>query len=73
MDKCIWVYRPGTDNSHFAFTPCKPGFNFLSRLPYSKPYIGVADHYNGYNCPICGKKIQMDYSTINSEVNVNGI
>lgn len=64
MDKCIWIYRPGTSDTHFAYTPCKPGFNFLSKLHNSKPHVGVADYYNGRTCPICGKQIQMDYSNI---------
>lgn len=72
MDKCIWVYRPGTNGSHFAFTPCKPGFNFLSKLPDSKPYVGVADYYNGYSCPKCGKRIQVDYSNINCVTSDDG-
>lgn len=64
MRECVWIYRPGTDNTHFAFTTCRPGFNYLSKVSKSKPYVGVADFYNGYNCPICGNKIRMDYSNI---------
>jgi hypothetical protein len=67
-EKCIWKYRPGTNDSHFAFTPCRPGFNFLSKLSNSKPYVGVADYYNGYRCPICDKVIQMDYRNIEKEM-----
>ena len=28
---CKWKVREGTNNSFFAYTPCKPGFNYLSR------------------------------------------
>lgn len=64
MNECVWIYRPGTNDTHFAFTSCRPGFNFLSKVSKSKPYVGVADFYNDYNCPICGKRIRMDYSNI---------
>lgn len=67
MDECIWEYRPGTKDSHFAYTPCNPGFNFLSKLPDCKPYVGVADWYNGRTCPICGKRIKMDYRLIKED------
>lgn len=63
-EKCRWIYRPGTNNSHWAFTTCKSGFNYLSKLSNSEPYVGVADYYNGKQCPICGKPIEMDYSLI---------
>jgi hypothetical protein len=68
-EKCRWVYRPGTNNSHWANTKCKGGFNYLSRLKNSEPYAGVADYYNNKLCPICGKPIEMDYSLVNDFVN----
>ena len=61
---CRWIYRPGLNNSHWAYTTCKRGFNYLSKLHNSDPYIGVADYYNNSQCPICGKRIKMDYSII---------
>lgn len=61
---CRWIYRPGFNNSHWAYTTCKKGFNYLSRLQHSESYIGVADYYNNKQCPICGKRIKMDYSII---------
>lgn len=65
MDKCIWRYRPGTkEGVHYAFTPCNPGFNFLSKIIDEKQAIGVVDCYNGRKCPICGKPIEVDYSDI---------
>lgn len=64
MDTCKWIYRPGVNNSHFAMTPCKKGFNYLSKIPNSEPYIGVADFYNGKQCPICNKPIEIKYDVI---------
>lgn len=61
---CRWIYRPGTDNSHWAMTTCKKGFNYLSKLNDLESYVGVANYYNGRSCPICGKSIKMDYSII---------
>lgn len=68
-EKCKWVYRPGTNNSHYANTKCKGGFNYLSKLTNIEPYIGVADYYNNKQCPICGKIIEMDYSLVNDFLN----
>ena len=64
MDRCIWKYREGLNGSHYAFTPCKKGFSYLSRISESKSYVGVADYYNGITCPICGKQVQLDYSDL---------
>ena len=64
LKECVWVYRPGTDGSHWAYTPCQPGFNYLSKIARSEPLVGVADAYVGRICPICGGKIRMDYVTI---------
>ena len=63
-DYCVWVYRPGTSNSHWAFTTCKPGFSPLTRIPDSEPFVGCADFYNDCLCPICDKPIKMDYRNI---------
>lgn len=63
-EHCKWIYRPGTDNSHWADTTCKKGFNALTRIKNCEPYVGVADFYNGKKCTICGKPIQMDYTLI---------
>ena len=64
MDECCWIYRPGTNGSHWAYTVCRPGFNYLSKLPSGSPYVGVADFYNGKLCPICWRKIRMDYREV---------
>ena len=61
---CRWIYRPGTNNSHWANTTCKGGFNPLTRIKNCEPYVGVADFYNGKICMVCGKPIQMDYALI---------
>ncbi len=63
-DYCKWIYRPGTGNSHWAFTPCRPGFNPLTRISNSAPVDGCADWYNNRMCPICNKPIQMDYALV---------
>lgn len=64
---CNWKYRPGTNNSHWAYTPCKSGYNPLTRIKDCEPYIGVADYYNNKMCPICGKPIKIDYGVIKEE------
>lgn len=51
---CKWVVREGTNNTFWAYTTCKPGFNYLSRIHEAKDIIPA---YNGRLCPICGKKI----------------
>ena len=61
---CRWVYRPGTNNSHWANTTCVGGFNYLSRIKNCESYIGVADFYNNTQCPICKKPVKIDYSYI---------
>ena len=61
---CRWRYRPGTSGTHFAFTPCRPGYNYLSKIGASAPRVGIADWYVGRLCPICGETIEMDYSLI---------
>ena len=65
--ECRWIYRPGTYNSHFAFATCDKENKYLSKLPECEPYIGVADVYNGQNCPSCGKRIRMDYLIIEED------
>ena len=67
-ETCRWIYRPGTNNTHWAMTTCKKGYNYLSKLNGSEPYVGVADSYNGRMCPICKKSIKMDYSIIEETI-----
>lgn len=61
---CEWKYRPGTNQSHWAYTPCKSGFNPLTRIENCDPYVGVADYYNNRECPICKRPIKIDYGVI---------
>lgn len=68
MDKyCRWIYRPGINNSHWAMTTCKKGFNYLSKINHCEPYIGCADAYNNRLCPICNKSIKIDYCIIDNK------
>lgn len=64
---CKWIYSSGTNNSHWAHTTCRSGFNYLSKIKECEPYVGVADYYNDKQCPICGKPIKMDYGLINED------
>jgi len=68
MDNCIWIYRPGNNNSHWAMTTCVKGFNYLSKISSCDQVVGCADLYNNRQCPICGKPIKMDYRLISNEV-----
>ena len=52
---CRWIVRDGTLNTFWAFTPCKKGFNYLSRINKAED---VKPWYDGRLCPICGKKIE---------------
>ena len=56
---CEWIYREGTrPNLHFAFTPCKPGFNFIGK---TENLQSVLNKYveRKISCPICGKTIHI--------------
>ena len=57
MDKCKWTIRPGTAGALFAYTPCKPGFNYLSKV---KKVENIKLVYENKECPICGKSIECD-------------
>lgn len=64
---CKWVIRPGTSGSLWAHTPCKHGFNYLSKI--SRP-SEVEDAYNGRLCPICGRTIKIDMSLMVDDMEV---
>lgn len=65
MDNCIWIYRPGTNKSHFAIASCDKSFKYLSKISTKIPPVhGCADFYNGCICPSCGNRIVIDYMTI---------
>lgn len=54
---CKWIVRPGTNNTFWAYTPCKKGFNYLSRVSKKED---IKPFYDNRSCPICGKKIKCD-------------
>lgn len=56
---CKWVIRPGNHDSLWAFTPCKTGYNPLTKV---NRVSEVEDAYNGRLCPICGRTIKIDLS-----------
>jgi len=58
---CKWGVREGTNNSFFAYTPCKPGFNYLSRYNNLE---GIKKVYNNTICPICGKVVKLNTSLL---------
>ena len=67
-DKCIWVYRPGTTNSHWAQRECdNSGFAYLSRIKDGEHFVGVADWYNDTLCPKCHRPVLVDYKLIRGE------
>lgn len=51
---CNWIVRDGTNNTFWAYTPCKRGFNYLSRIGKVEQ---IKPFYDGRQCPICGKSI----------------
>ena len=65
---CKWVVRPGTNNSFFAFTPCKKGFNYLSKV---KTVDAIKDVYEGRQCPICGKSIEIVMDLLEPMIELN--
>jgi hypothetical protein len=69
MNNCVWFYRPGILNSHWAHPSCaKSGeFNYLSRITSKEQAPGCADYYNNKACPECGKPIVMDYRLIKED------
>ena len=66
MDKeyCEWVIRPGINDTFWAYTPCKSGFNYLSKVNNANE---IEDVYNNYLCPICGNKIKCNIELIRGE------
>lgn len=62
--KCKWVARPGWNNSFWAYTTCKKGFNYLSKISRAKDIKVV---YDGRICPICGKIIECNIELVIDE------
>ena len=54
MEVCNWIVREGYHNTFWAFTPCKRGFNYLSKV---SKVTEIKETYNGRVCPICGNTI----------------
>lgn len=66
-DVCRWMYRAGFNkNTHFGYPTCSPDRRiYLSKITSGEiPRIGVAEVYEGCLCPICNKKITVDYSNL---------
>ena len=63
-DECLWKIRPGACESFWAFTPCEPGFNPLTR---AKNIDEVLKVYEGSECPICKKRVKIDLSWFDLE------
>ena len=64
---CKWVVRPGTNGSFWAHTPCKSGYNPLTKINRAND---IEDAYNGRICPICGRTIKIDMSLMVDEMEV---
>lgn len=61
---CKWTVRPGTNNSFWAYTPCKPGFNPLTRV---SKVSEIESAYNNKLCPICNKSIRCNLDLVKDE------
>lgn len=61
---CNWIVRPGMNNSFWAFTPCKKGFNYLSRINRA---ADIKDAYDGRLCPICGGIIRCNTELVEDD------
>ena len=61
MTTCKWTVREGYGNSFWAFTPCKRGFNYLSKVNKADQ---IEETYNGRICPICGNVIACNVELI---------
>jgi len=55
--RCKWIVRSGTNDTFWAYTPCKSGFNYLSKVKKAEQ---IKAAYDGRACPICGKAIECD-------------
>jgi len=64
---CKWSIREGTNNTFWAFTTCKPGFNYLPRINKAKD---IKSFYDGRICPICDKIIECNIEQLSTEPNI---
>lgn len=69
---CKWFYRPAVhEGDHFAIASCDHGSKYLSKIIGEPQEIGVADFYNGKQCPSCGRAIRMDYRDLMTMLGVS--
>lgn len=61
---CDWIIREGTRDTFWAYTPCKSGFNYLSKV---KRADQIQPTYDGRSCPICGKPIKCNMWLLEKE------
>ena len=61
---CKWIVRDGTHNTFWAYTPCKKGFNYLSKVHKAEH---IKDAYDGRLCPICGKPISCNTEMVEEQ------
>ena len=59
---CKWVVREGRCNTYWAFTPCKKGFNYLSK---ARKVTEIKPQYEHHKCPICGELIELNLELVN--------
>lgn len=59
--QCKWVVRPGTEGTYWAYTPCKKGFNYLSK---AKTVDDIKTQYENRICPICGGNIHLNLELV---------
>jgi hypothetical protein len=58
---CKWIVREGSGFLFWAYTPCKSGFNPLSRINKVEQ---IKPCYDGRQCPICGKPIECNIELV---------
>lgn len=69
LTTCRWTVRPGTSSTFWAHTPCKPGFNYLSKVNNAGQ---IESAYGGRLCPICGKKIELNLELLQDVIYIGG-
>ena len=69
MDKCKWTIREGTNNTFWAWTPCKAGFNYLSKINKTEDIKPI---YDNRECPICKRPIVCNTELLNDIINIEG-
>lgn len=69
---CKYQYRPGVNQSHWAYASCdiSDAPLYLSRISSHSQEVGCADWYNGRQCCRCETTITMDYSLFKENPNL---